>query len=198
MQVSVSSKSEKILRITYLALLTALVVVFQLIGSVIRFGPFSCTLVLMPIVLGAALCGPWAGAWLGLVFAGMVLATGDASVFLAIDPFATILVVVLKGLCSGLCAGLVYSVLKNKNLNVATILSAITAPVVNTGLFLAGCTLFFYDTLVEWAAAFGYTNAASYMFLGLAGGNFLLEFGINLVLCPVLIRLLKLLNKKLL
>ena len=117
MQVSVSSKSEKILRITYLALLTALVVVFQLIGSVIRLGPFSCTLVLMPIVLGAALCGPWAGAWLGLVFAGMVLATGDASVFLAIDPFATILVVVLKGVCSGLCAGLVYSVIKKKNLS---------------------------------------------------------------------------------
>ena len=38
------------------AVLTAVVVVLQLLGSFIRFGPFSISLVLVPIVIGAAVC----------------------------------------------------------------------------------------------------------------------------------------------
>ena len=49
------------------AMLTALVIVLQLLGSFIRFGMFSISLVLIPIVVGAAMCGPAISAWLGLV-----------------------------------------------------------------------------------------------------------------------------------
>ena len=38
------------------AVLTALVVVLQMLGAFIRFGPFSISLVLVPIVIGAAMC----------------------------------------------------------------------------------------------------------------------------------------------
>ena len=38
-------------------LLAAIVVVLQFAGSAIRLGPFSVSLVLIPIVLGAALYG---------------------------------------------------------------------------------------------------------------------------------------------
>ena len=58
--------------LTGVALLTAIVVVLQLLGSFIRFGTFSISLVLVPIVVGAALYGAWAGCWLGFVF-GLVL-----------------------------------------------------------------------------------------------------------------------------
>ena len=50
------------------AVMTSLVVVLQLLGSFIRFGPFSISLVLVPIVIGAAVCGSAAGAWLGFAF----------------------------------------------------------------------------------------------------------------------------------
>ena len=50
------------------ALLTALVIILQLMGSFIRFGPFSISLVLIPIVIGAATCGTKISTWLGLVF----------------------------------------------------------------------------------------------------------------------------------
>lgn len=46
-------------------LLAAIAAVLQFVGSAIRFGPFSISLVLIPIVLGAALYGwgwysvPW-------------------------------------------------------------------------------------------------------------------------------------------
>ena len=52
-------------KIVMLGVLTAIVVVLQFLGSFIRFGPFSISLVLIPIVVGAALLGVGAGAWLG-------------------------------------------------------------------------------------------------------------------------------------
>ena len=45
----------KIRRLTGIAIFTALVVVLQLLGSFIKFGPFSVSLTLIPIVVGAAL-----------------------------------------------------------------------------------------------------------------------------------------------
>lgn len=63
------------------AMLTALVIVLQLLGSFIRFGMFSISLVLIPIVVGAAMCGPAISAWLGLVFGIAVLLSGDAAAF---------------------------------------------------------------------------------------------------------------------
>ena len=47
-----------------------------------------------------------------------------------------------------------------------------------------------------WAAALGYESAGAYMILGLAGGNFLLEIGVNVVLAPVISRLIAIGKKK--
>lgn len=92
-----------------LGLLTAIVVVLQFIGATIKFGTFSISLVLMPIVVGAALFGVWAGAWLGLVFGIVVLISQDAALFMGINPFGTIVTVILKGVLAGAVSGLVYS-----------------------------------------------------------------------------------------
>ena len=54
-------------------------------GSFIRFGPFSISLVLIPIVIGAATCGIKIGAWLGLVFGAVVMVTGGAEAPLTIS-----------------------------------------------------------------------------------------------------------------
>ena len=60
-------------KIAGVGLLSAIVVVLQLLGSFIHFGPFSISLVLIPIVVGASLYGALSGAWLGLVFGITVL-----------------------------------------------------------------------------------------------------------------------------
>ena len=60
-------------RMVGIALLSAIVIVLQLLGSFIRFGPVSVSLVLIPIVVGAAMYGPAAGAVLGAVFSMVVL-----------------------------------------------------------------------------------------------------------------------------
>ena len=123
-------------RLTGMAILTAIVVVLQLLGSFIRFGPFSISLVLVPIVVGAALYGAAGGAWLGFVFGVTVLLSGDAGVFLAVNAPGTILTVLLKGTIAGLCAGTVYSLMERAGELPAVIASAVICPVVNTGIFL--------------------------------------------------------------
>ena len=89
------------------AILTAFVIVLQLMGSFVRFGPFAVTLVLVPIVIGAALCGMWAGAWLGLVFGAVVLIT-DSAAFMAVSIIGTIVTVLAKGILAGAAAAAAY------------------------------------------------------------------------------------------
>ena len=172
-------------------LFTAIVVVLQFLGGGIRFGVFSISLVLVPIVVGAALYGWRSGAWLGFAFGAAVLLSGDAAAFLVIDPIATVFVVLVKGAACGLMAGLIYQMLSKINNTLAVFAAAIICPIVNTGVFLIGCQLFFLDTVAEWGSAMGYQNVGAYMFLGLAGVNFLIEMGVNILLAPVIVRLIK-------
>ena len=170
-------------KIAGVGLLTAVVVVLQLLGSFIHFGPFSISLVLIPIVVGASLYGVLSGAWLGLAFGITVLISGNAAAFLAVNPGGTVITVLLKGALAGLLAGAVYKAIEKKNKVVATIVAAIICPVVNTGIFLIGCRLFFFDTIKTWAAG---TNVFVYMITGLVGFNFLFELGLNIILSPTL------------
>lgn len=180
--------------LVYGAILTALVVVLQCMGQFIRFGMFSISLVLIPIVIGAAVCGPKISTWLGFVFGVVVLMT-DAGAFLAVDIFGTVITVLVKGAGCGLVAGLVYKAIEKMNRYVAVVCAAVLCPVVNTGIFLLGCVVFFLETIRGWGASLGYEEVADYMIYGLAGGNFLFEMGINVVLCPVVIRLLTVIRK---
>ena len=76
---------------------------------------------------------------------------------------------------------------------VATIAAAIVCPVVNTGVFLIGCRLFFFDTIKQWA---GGTDVFVYMITGLVGFNFLFELGANIILSPTVVKLTKLGRKE--
>ena len=184
-------------QLTLGAMLTALVVVLQLSGSFIRFGPFSISLVLIPIVIGAATCGPYIGAWLGLVFGAVVLFSGDAAFFMEFNAPATILMVLLKGIACGFLAGLTYRALEKRNSIVAVFAAAVVCPLVNTGVFLVGCMIFFVDAVAVLAAGAGFTGSTTaFMFVGLAGFNFLFELGFNIVLAPVIVRLLQIRRKQ--
>ncbi len=187
--------SEKIHKMTYLALFTVLVAVFQWASLTVRVGVFATSaLALVPIVLGAAICGPLAGAWLGFVFA--LVTFMDAAAFMSVSVFGTIVTVVLKGVMAGLLPGLVFAALKKRNLTVATVIAALLCPVSNSGIFFLGSMVFFLGTIEEWAIAAGAANAITYIFTFMIGTNFLVEFFTCLILCPVIIRLLQLFAKR--
>jgi len=183
------TNKQRITQITGIGLLSAIVLVLQLLGSFIHLGMFSISLVLLPIVIGAALYGPFAGAWLGLVFGGAVFLSGDASAFLSISIPGTIITVLLKGLLAGLAAGYVYKLLVNKNKTVATICAAVVCPVVYTGVFLLGCATFFLNAIRTWVPSDFGGNVVMYMIVALVGFNFIAELVLNLILCPTVVHI---------
>ena len=185
-------------QLTLGALLTAMVVVLQLLGSFIRLGPVSVSLVLVPIVIGAALYGPGVGAFLGGVFSTVVIINcingtdvGGAMVYQA-NPALCIAVVGAKGILAGFGAGLVYRLLKGKNPYLAMLCSAIVCPVVNTGVFVACMLLFFKDVLAAWA---GGGDILAYVLTGLVLANFVPELIINVVFGTVGQRIIKTVKK---
>ncbi len=187
------ARRQKTEKLVLAALLTALVVLLQYLGAFVKFGPFSISLVLIPIVIGAATCGATIGAWLGFVFGVVVLISGDAAAFLAVDVIGTVVTVLVKGTACGLVAGLVYKLLERVNMWVAVIAAALVCPIVNTGVFLIGCLIFFMDTVTQWA---GGTNVGHYMIFVLVGGNFLFEVLFNIILSPGVVRLLNIKKMK--
>ena len=119
------------------ALFIAIVVVLQMLGGGIKVGSmFSISLVLVPIVVGAAVYGWQAGGWLGFAFGLAVLLSGDAAAFLAINPLATVGVVLIKGICCGITAGLLYKLIGKVSRTAGVFAAAIICPVANTGVFL--------------------------------------------------------------
>ena len=171
-------------KLTYLAMLTALVVVLQvmiapLIGAATGLSP---ALVLIPIVLGVAICGVWAGAWLGGVFSFIVMFDPTTVPFLEYNPFLTVLLVFLKGIGSAVIAGLVFKLIAKKNKYVGIFAAAISAPVLNTGIFVLGCLAFFREL----------TGVGIYsLFITV---NFAVELGVNAVLVPAIYHLLRVTN----
>lgn len=183
-------------KIVFTALLTAIVIVLQSFGAIIKFGPFSISLVLVPIVVGAALCGKLAGAWLGAVFSVIVLVSGDAAPFWAINPIATIFTVLAKGILCGFIGGLVYEMIAKKNRTAGIFSAALVCPIVNTGVFLICCFLFFFDAVCGWAVAAGFEgNVGKYIVFIMVGGNFLIETAVNLIISPAIVRIINLQSK---
>ena len=178
-------------KLVLLALLTAIIVVLQSLAAAFPIYPFTLTLVLVPIVIGAALTGPLAGSWLGFVFGLVVLLSGNANIFLSLNPAATISVVLLKGILSGLAAGGVYKLFESKNRTIATVAAAVVSPIVNTGIFIIGSYVFFMPVVMGFSEVFGYNNATAIIFLGFVGINFPLELAVNLILSPVIVRLIQ-------
>lgn len=176
-----------------MGLFTAIIVALQMLASAIKLGPFSITLVLAPIVIGAALYGIGAGAWLGLTFGVTVLISGDAAAFLTINPIGTVLTVIAKGMIAGIVAAVIYKAIEKKNKTVAVVAAGIACPIVNTGVFLIGCYLFFREWLIT---VFGTTGFAT-VITGLVSVNFAVELGINMLLASVIVRIIDLGKKQL-
>lgn len=184
--------SKKIQRMVGIASLAAITAVLQVIANYITIGPVSITLALIPLIIGAILYGPWAGMFLGGLIGVIVLTAPSTGGFLAINAFATVVLCLLKTAVAGFVAGFVFKALFKKNLSLAIVLAAISAPLVNTGLFACGCLAFFMPTLQELA---GGENVLGYLFLTFIGFNFLIEFFINSILSPTVIYIVRVISR---
>ncbi len=187
--------------IATLAVLLALVIVLQLVGTVIgNLGVTAPSLVLIPIVLGAVLLGPAGGAILGFAFGLVVVLAGifgmDKFTFILFSdhPFLTVLLCLVKGTAAGVASGLIFKALRGKNENAAVITASLAAPIVNTGLFILGALLM-SDTLNANFVADGQT-VLYFLVIGCAGLNFIFEFIINAVASPAIYTVWRIVGKK--
>ena len=194
-------KNKQIHTLVGVALLIAVMIVLQFVGTIlpIKIGPVSISLVLIPIVIGAAVYGPGAGSILGAAF-GIItfifcvngMDGGGHMVFQA-SPILCFFVVMMKGILCGLAAGLTYKVIAMKNSYIGMLFAAIVCPVVNTGVFLIGMWLFFMDVLKQWA---GGSNIAGYILTGIILVNFLPELALNVAISPASQRIIHIIQKK--
>lgn len=193
-----NKQQSKTFKIVGLGILTAIIIVLQVITTYFPTKPFAITLALIPIVIGAAMFGKGAGAYLGAVFSAVVIImcvigadVGGAMVWNA-NPVMCIIVCMLKGSAAGFVAGAVYNWLSKKNQILGAVAAAFCAPIVNTGIFIIGLLLFFRETLQVWA---GDSDILVFAVLGLTGVNFLVELGVNMVLSPVIVRIINAIRK---
>ena len=178
------------------AIMTAIVIVVQCLATYTTFfGPFSTAIALVPIAIGAALCGPLVGAWLGFIFGVVVLATGGGALFFMFSIPGTIITVLLKGTAAGFASGLVYKLLEKKLGFFAAIFASLACPLVNTGIFLLGSAVFFMPHAEAIGSLVGIDEAGFGVFIALALGNFLIEVLMSTVLGPVFVRILKIRKK---
>ena len=183
-------------KLTVLALLTALVAILAYFGGFVKIGSLaSISLTLIPVVLGAALCGPLAGAWLGAVAGAVFFATPDAAFWFGLSIPGTVITVMVKGALSGLLAGLIYKAIEKYNRYVAVMAAAVVCPVVNTGIFILGCFVFFMDVVNSGAAGSG-MSVGEYIIIAFVGLNFVFELLSNIVLSPTIVRLLNIRKKQ--
>ncbi len=194
-------KNTNLKKLVGTALLAAVLVVLQTVVSSIRIGMFTITLSMVPIIIGAIMYGPACGGFLGAVFGVMVVSScisgADAGglILITAKPVATVFIVMLKGIMAGVVAGWVYKLLRDKNEYLATAVAAIAGPTTNTGIFAIACGTIFIDIVSGWAAGSGYASSITYIIAGLVGVNFLVEMAVNVILVPVIVRVVEAVRK---
>lgn len=191
--------------IAMLGVLTAFVILFQAGLGAIRIGATSFSLVLIPVVLGACLIGPLAGGILGFVFSLIVFLYGlfgadfFTNVMLNTNFILTVFIIFAKGILAGVVPGLLYKALKGVNDKLAVTIAALSAPIVNTAVFVLILFAFketfmqaFLDNkIIADATSWGY-----FVFIGCAGVNFVVEFCVNLVATPLFYTVINVVGEK--
>ncbi len=191
------SLSSRIHTLVGLAILSAIVVVLQLF-CIIPINPVvSITLSLIPIVVGAIIYGPWAGAFLGTVLGGVIfvlVVQGSAgalsTAMFNFSPVATFLVCILKTALAGFLSGLVYKLLtKSGHEKIGIIVASLLCPFVNTGIFVTAL-LTIFGSIASASAESSGVSLIYFIIVMIVGINFVVEFAINGLLAPVVVRII--------
>ena len=191
-------KTNKAYKITITSALLAVVIILQFLIGSIRIGVVNFTFVLVPIVIGGIVAGKLVGTILGFSFGLITFIMGltglDAFTLFLINenPVMTAIICLGKGTLCGFVSALVFEILKNKNKYLAIFLSAVIAPIVNTGLFILGA-MCMWSTISVLA---GGTGVIYFLFIVCAGLNFLVELAINVVCAPALYSVYKAVRRK--
>ena len=139
--------------LTRVALLVAIELVMKLVGlGSVPVGPLYMSFLTLPIAVGAITMGPAVGALLGGVFGAVSFydaitgASAMTGALFQVSPLNTFILCVGMRVLMGLCCGLIFKGLQklDKSRTWSYIVSAMTAPALNTLFFMGYIVLAFY------------------------------------------------------
>lgn len=157
------NKKNKTRKLTQMALLTAIILLmaFTPLGY-LRTGVVEITFIMIPVVVGAILMGPGAGAILGGVFGltSFIQCFGMSALgamLLQVNWFFTFVVCFVPRVLMGWLAGLIFKALYkvDKTRLVSFAVASLSGAVLNTIFFVGSLGLLFYNTVLGMAAEFG-------------------------------------------
>lgn len=162
-----------------LALLVAVQIAMRLLGlGKVPVGPLNMSFLTLPIAVGAVCMGPLAGLVLGAVFGAFSLydavtgVGGMTSVFFTISPVHTVILCVGMRMLMGVACGYVFKLCRKVDAKGvwSYFVGAVSAPLLNTLLFMGYIVLAFYNTEYVQGIATGRGAANPIMFVVLVVG----------------------------
>ncbi len=154
-QTTKTTNQKGLLFLTQIALLIAIEIVLAYTPlGYLKIGPLSLSFLTVPVAIGACVLGPTAGAILGGVF-GITsyfnAITGQSVMTAAlfqINPLTCAITCILSRVLMGYLTGLIFSLVKkiDKTAIARYIAASVSAPLLNTALFMGCIVLFFYQS----------------------------------------------------
>ena len=150
-----------------LAMLVALLAIFCFTPlGFLKIGIVEITFNMIPIIIGAIIIGPAAGAFLGALFGAASFGhcfgqSTFGTLLFGVSPFYTVIICFVPRILAGLLPGLVFRAMTRKKDNIAAyFVSAAVGSITNTVLFVGGFCLLFRDTMLGMAGKQGLSPLA--------------------------------------
>ncbi len=150
-----TTSKQSLLFLTQISLLIAIEVLLAYTPlGYLKIGPLSLSFLSVPVAIGACVLGPTAGAILGGVFgitSYINAVTGQSIMTYAmfqINPFTCAITCILSRVVMGYLTGLIFTLVQkiDKTAVVRYITASVSAPLLNTVLFMGCIVLFFYQS----------------------------------------------------
>lgn len=168
-----------IAKITQAAVITALIFVLDITGlGYIPLSVATVSIISIPVCVGAVTMGPGWGAFFGGVFglSSFLQCFGKSAfgtLMLSLNPFFAAIVCFIPRILTGFLCGVIFKYLyafltrggKNGKENIAFVAAGVSAPLLNTVLFMSALIIFFFnnpefaDTYVKGAGVFTFFAA---------------------------------------
>ncbi len=192
--------------VALLGILIALVIVLQLFASAIPMFGVTLNFSLIPIALAGIMLGAFGGALVGLVcglvvFITMAVMGGEPSTafLFQTNPAILTLMCIGKTTIAGFVSGFIYSLIAKKKtpkkIAVATVISSLVIPIINSGIYMLGMVLM-KGSVAEFLALSSSTAGVVFaVVFGIIWLNFLLEVVITAIFTPIIYRVLKVIKR---
>lgn len=190
-------KRERTLYLVQLAILAGILLFLEVTGlGYIRIPAISMTIMQVPVIIGAIVLGPAAGAILGAVFGltSFAQAFGKdplGAALLSINPLGLFITTVVTRTLMGWLCGLIYQGIRSikLNINVKLGIASLSGALLNTLFFMSSLLLFFFHTEAVQEIARGIGTTSPLLFaIVLVGVQGLIEAGICALLGTAIAR----------